>query len=68
MKFGRWKLFRISIPYAEGSCLIKCGNTHVVCTGQHGRESAGLAAGAKSRLDYRRIWYAAAGNTGSCAA
>ena len=19
-------------PYAEGSCLIKCGNTHVVCT------------------------------------
>ena len=19
-------------PYAEGSCLIKCGNTHVLCT------------------------------------
>ena len=19
-------------PYAEGSCLIKCGNTHVICT------------------------------------
>lgn len=35
-------------PYAEGSCLVKFGGTHVICTAQRGRESAGVAEGGKT--------------------
>ena len=59
------ELRRVSIEravsmHAEGSCLIKFGNTHVLLHGEPGRAAAALAQGPRPRLGHGRVRHAAA--------
>ena len=46
--------------YAEGSCLVKFGETHVLCTAAPGRARPALAARHRQGLGHGRIFHAAA--------
>ena len=48
------------VKYAEGSCFVKFGDTHVLVTATLGRPAAALAQGPGARLGHRRIRHAAA--------
>ena len=50
-------------PYAEGSCLIKCGQTHVICTATvEEKVPAWLKAEEKGWMDNGRIFPPAQSN------
>lgn len=55
-------------PYAEGSCLVKFGNTHVVCTASVEEKVPKLAERPEQGLDHRRIRHASARQPGAGAA
>ena len=48
------------VKYAEGSCLVKFGDTHVLVHGVAGRARAAVAQGSGPRLGHGRIRHAAA--------
>ena len=47
-------------PHAEGSCLVRFGDTHVLCTASLDEKRAALAARRRQGLGHRRIRHAAA--------
>ena len=46
--------------YAEGSCLVKFGDTHVLCTASVDEKVPPFLRNSGQRLGYRRIRHAAA--------
>ena len=53
------------VKYAEGSCFVKFGDTHVLVTAYAGRPAAALAQGPGPRLGHGRIRHAAARDLGA---
>ena len=48
------------VKYAEGSCFVKFGDTHVLVTASLEETAAALAQGPRAWLGHGRIWHAAA--------
>ena len=53
------------VKYAEGSCMVKFGDTHVLVHCDIGRTAAAMAEGPGPRLGHRRIRHAAARHAGT---